>query len=527
MNWRRLGDVGLWAALSFLVLAESGARNDPYWLQASCFAVLFVAVFARRRWPLVSLAVVAWAEIVILAFSLGTRNGVQIALVPAITLMSYLAGRRETQLKHFVMVCSWSLLGLLVLALAVQRELQATEAVLTWLVMLLLALLLVVLPWLVGRYRAQQALLASAGWDRAERIEREQRMAIDQERLRERSRIAQDMHDSVGHELSLIALRAAALELDPSLPDEHRQAATSLREAAATATDRLGEIIGVLRDSEAPVVPRDETVPSLVERASASGLKVRLVEEGDAELSPMVDRAVHRVVQESLTNASKHAPGASVTVTVTRADDDVQVQIVDTGAALPVASSVPSTGRGLDGLRERVRLVGGTLTAGPRPSGGFEVAATMPRAGGRGRPEPEPDPVSAAAAERATVRRSARRGLITVVAAPLILGAVVGVVALGYYLIAGYSSILRPGAYDALTLGQSEDDVEKALPAMQMIDPPSEGYTAPAGWSCRYYRPDEPFSITYAYRLCFADGRLVAKAIVQSGSVPPTPESSG
>ncbi|GAB2642241.1 sensor histidine kinase [Kribbella swartbergensis] len=524
MTWRRVGDVGLWAGLCSLVLAESGARNDPYWLQGACFAVLFVGVFLRRARPLLAFTVVAWAQIVILALALGTTNGVQIALVPAITLLAYLAGRRETQLKHFVLVCSWSLIGMLLLSLIVRREEQATEAVLTWLGMLLLALLLVVLPWLVGRYRAQQALLVSAGWDRAERIEREQRMAIDQERLRERSRIAQDMHDSVGHELSLIALRAAALELDPSLPEKHRRAASELREMAGTATDRLGDIIGVLRDTDAPLVPRDETVASLVDRAAASGLSVRLVQEGDAELSPMVDRAVHRVVQESLTNASKHAPGASVTVTVTMGEDDVRVRVADTGAVRPVPSSVPSSGRGLEGLRERVRLVGGTLTAGPS-KGGFEVVATMPRAGGR--PEPEEQPVSAAAAERATVRRSVRRGLITVFAAPLILGAVIGVVALGYYLIAGYSSILKPGEYDGLSVGQPEDEVEKVLPAMQMIDPPGEGYTPPAGWTCRYYRPDAPFSITYAYRLCFADGVLVAKAIVQSGSVPPTAETTG
>ena len=178
------------------------------------------------------------------------------------------------------MVCSWSLLGGLALTLVMRRQVRATESILSWLVMLLLALLLVVLPWLVGRYRAQQALLASAGWERAERIEREQRMAIEQERLRERSRIAEDMHDSVGHELSLIALRAAALELDPTLPEEHRRAATSLREAAATATERLGEIVGVLRDADAPVMPHDETVAALVDRAAASGLNVRLVEEG-------------------------------------------------------------------------------------------------------------------------------------------------------------------------------------------------------------------------------------------------------
>jgi signal transduction histidine kinase len=523
MNWRRVGDLGLWAVLSSLVLAESGARQDPYWVQAACVGVLLFGVFLRRIYPLLALAVVAWAQIVILTVSLGTSRGVQIALVPAIALLSYLAGRRETLVRHFVLVCAWSLLGMLLLALTLGRD-ERTEAVLSWLIMLLLALLLVVLPWLIGRYRAQQALLVSAGWDRAERIEREHRMAIDQERLRERSRIAQDMHDSVGHELSLIALRAAALSLDPVLPSAQRRQAAELREMAAVATDRLGEIIGVLReDAGAPVAPRDESVPSLVSRAAASGLDVRLVvsASGEAELSPMVDRAVHRVVQESLTNASKHAPDASVTVTVTSAADDVEVRIVDTGAALRVPS-VSSGGRGLDGLRERVRLVGGTLTAGPRTAGGFEVVATMPRLGGR--PEPV---VASAAVERATVRRSARRGLIMAVAAPVLIGTVIVVVAMGYYLIAGYSSILRPNVYDTLTIGQSQQEVERLLPAMQMIDPPSEGYQPPPGWSCRYYRPDEPFSINYAYRLCFTNNTLTAKSIVQTGSLPPTPEATG
>ncbi|WP_405058454.1 histidine kinase [Kribbella sp. NBC_01505] len=523
MNWRRWGDAGLWAALSLPVLAESGARDDPWWIQLPCVLVLGAAVLVRRVRPLLALALVAWAESAILAFSMGTRHGVPIALVIAIIVMSYLAGRRETQLRHFVMLCSWTLLGLLALELVVRPEVPETEAVLTWLVMLLLALLLVVLPWLIGRYRAQQVLLASAGWERAERIEREQRMAVAQERLRERSRIAQDMHDSVGHELSLIALRAAALELDPALGVEQRQAATSLREAAAMATERLGDIIGVLRDAEATTVPQDESVAALVERAAASGLAVELVEEGPAELSPMVDRAVHRVVQESLTNASKHAPGGAVSVRIAVEVSDVTVTVLDTGPQRPVPEAIPSSGRGLDGLRERVRLVGGSLYAGPRATGGFEVRARIPQTGGRPEPEPELD---GAAVERAQVRRTARRGLVTAVVAPLILGAVIGIVALGYYLVTGYSSILRPAEYDGLAIGQAESDVRRALPAMEMIDPPSESFVPPSGWSCRYYRPAEPFSTNYVYRLCFSGGVLVGKAIVQSGSVQPTPESA-
>jgi signal transduction histidine kinase len=538
VNWRRVGDLGLWAGLSFFVLAESGARDDPYWMRAACLAVLAAAVLLRRSSPIVALGLVAGAEMVILAFSLGTSNGTPIALVIAISLLSYLAGRRETQLRHFVMMLGWCLIGLLVLGIVVhravplteavldQRDVPLSEAVLSLLVILLMSLLLVVLPWLIGRYRAQQALLASAGWDRAERIEREHRLEVDQARLRERSRIAEDMHDSVGHELSLIALRAAALEVDTDLPDRHRRAATELREAAAIATDRLGEIIGVLRepDAAAPVVPSHETVAELVDRAAASGLAVELIQEGQAELSPMVDRAVHRVVQESLTNASKHAPGAEVTVTVSHVADHVVVRVVDSGATRAVPDGVPSTGRGLAGLTERVRLAGGTLTAEPRPMGGFEVFARIPRSAGR--PEPEAPTASATADEHATVRRRARRGLITAVAAPLGIGAVVGVVALGYYLVAGYSSILQPEAYDTLRIGQTVDEVEQVLPAMQMVDPPTARSVVPEGWSCRLYRPDGPFAITYAYRLCFEGSRLVAKDVVQTGSVAPTTEGT-
>jgi hypothetical protein len=216
-----------------------------------------------------------------------------------------------------------------------------------------------------------------------------------------------------------------------------------------------------------------------------------------------------------------------VTVTLTADGEDVVVRVEDTGAPAPF-DAVPSNGSGLAGLTERVRLVGGTLTAGPRPAGGFEVVARIPRNGGR--PEDVPDtghPAgSATADERADVRRRARRGLITAIAVPTVVGAVVGVVALGYYLVAGYSSVLPPEEYETLRIGQDEAEVERLLPALQMIDPPVERTTQPDGWDCRFYRPDGPFSITYAYRLCFQAGRLVAKDVVQTGSVAPTSEGT-
>jgi signal transduction histidine kinase len=529
VTWRRAGDLGLWAGLSFLVVAESGTRNDPYWFIGVCLAALATAVLLRRSHPLVALSLLLLPQTVILANAMSSTAGVEIALIPSISLFAYLAGRRESQLKYFVALTSGSLVALLVLHLILSADVAAADRLLNWLAVVLLALVLVVMPWLIGRYRAQQALLATAGWERAERIEREQRLEIDQVRLRERSRIAEDMHDSVGHELSLIALRAAALEVDTELPERHRRAATELREAAATATERLGEIIGVLRDADAqaPVVPSDESIAELVDRAAASGLAVRLVQEGAAEPSPMVDRAIHRVVQESLTNASKHAPGAEVVVTLTRAEDEIVVKVADTGPTRAVPG-IPSSGTGLAGLAERIRLVGGSLTAGPRggakagalPSGGFEVVARVPRSGGR--PEPVVDVRSATADERDVVRRRARRGLITALLVPAGLAVGIGAIALGYYLVAGYNSVLPPSQYDALRIGQSFTEVEAVLPRMQMIDPPRERVVEHDGWTCRYYRPDGPFSINYAYRLCFENDRLVAKEMVQTGSVQPT-----
>src|SRR5688500_17952609 len=107
-------------------------------------------------------------------------------------------------------------------------------------------------PWLVGRYRRQQRALVAAGWEQAEQLEREQRMLAREVRLRERARIAEDMHDSLGHELSLLALRAGALELSADLDERTRAVAGQLRAGAAAATGQLRDIIDVLRDDPDP-----------------------------------------------------------------------------------------------------------------------------------------------------------------------------------------------------------------------------------------------------------------------------------
>jgi len=220
------------------------------------------------------------------------------------------------------------------------------------------------LPWLSGRYLRQVA--------------RNHSTEIEQAQLTERARIAQEMHDSLGHELSLIALRAGALEVAPGLSDAHQKAAGAIRAAAAGATERLGEIVGVLRPAaeEAPLTPAAAGIDGLVERARESGMDVRLegsLDDGDG----VRDVAAHRIVQEALTNAARHAPGSSVTVSVETGVDGVRLSVTNGRATLPPRAGA-TTGLGLAGLEEAARAAGGTLRHGPAAGGGFEVVADLP-----------------------------------------------------------------------------------------------------------------------------------------------------
>ncbi|MER6115339.1 histidine kinase [Streptomyces sp. NPDC001743] len=180
------------------------------------------------------------------------------------------------------------------------------------------------LPWFAGRFWCQYQQLVRAGWERADQLQREQQLIADQARLRERARIAQDMHDVLGHDLSLIALSAGALKLAPGLEEHHRNAAGDIRARAAAAVERLGEVIGVLREETGttPMDSNDSSLATLTSEASAAGLKVELRIDGEADdPPPVVGQTAHRVVQEALTNVAKHASGAAVTVHVTHTAD--------------------------------------------------------------------------------------------------------------------------------------------------------------------------------------------------------------
>ncbi|MEV3924757.1 sensor histidine kinase [Actinomadura coerulea] len=540
-------DVLLYGVLALPVLGGMLSPPQParasWWLQAAGLGVLAAAIASGRAWP-------APALLTVIALTLVHGN-----FVFAMPVLSYLAGLRSARAQPLL----WGFLGVFVggALLSAVRGTQVTA----WFPSTVWLVLLGVLPWLVGRYWRQYQELLRAGWERAERLEHQQRIVAERERLRERARIAQDMHDSLGHELALIAVRAGALEVAPELGDRHRAAAAELRTGAADATDHLREIIGLLRDDAAdehaaddpsgaagssapPARPARESIPDLVDRARASGVPVHLTGDADvhAGLGPMAALTAHRVVQEAITNAAKHAPGAAVTVALAPTGTGGTTVTVANDPPPDGPPLLPSGGRGLAGLTDRVRLLGGTLHAAPTPAGGFRVTADIPAA---------PDPAADRAADRslaaptardalraalgltpaaaapaagewpsesarhlARERRRVRRGLITAIAAPAALMAVLGAIMAGYYVFVTLNSVLLPADYGALSVGDPQHRVERALPPMQTPDTGTvrAAVPEPAGADCRYYRPDaNVLGVGRIYRLCFAGGRLIAK----------------
>jgi signal transduction histidine kinase len=243
-----------------------------------------------------------------------------------------------------------------------------------------------VLVALAGLYVGTRRELVAAAHERADRAEREQELLAESARAEERARLAAEMHDVVTHRVNLMVLQAGALGAtaeDPSV----RAAADELRRGGRDALAELRDLVGVLRDGAgpggaspaAPSPPDPGDVAALVEESRAVGVAVTLTEHGDpARLAPTVHRTLVRVVQEALSNVRKHARGATVAVEVDHGADGASVAVVDSGGSPEPDLAGTGGGAGLDGLRRRVEMVGGSLRCGPEPGGGFGVRARLP-----------------------------------------------------------------------------------------------------------------------------------------------------
>jgi signal transduction histidine kinase len=210
----------------------------------------------------------------------------------------------------------------------------------------------------------------------------QQQSAEERAILLERHRIARELHDVIGHHLSMIAVRTDSAPYRLSGLDASARAEfTALGDAARAALDEARRLIGVLRDdnSEAEHVPQPtiDDIPSLVGQSRASGAPVRLTVAGSTSGVPvMVGLAAYRIVQESLSNALRHSPGAPVEVRMSTAESEIELSVENGPGGHRLS---PGNGAGLAGIRERVALVGGCCTAGRQPDGGFRVWARLPR----------------------------------------------------------------------------------------------------------------------------------------------------
>ncbi|MFD8595595.1 sensor histidine kinase [Kitasatospora sp. NPDC059646] len=233
--------------------------------------------------------------------------------------------------------------------------------------------------WAAGR-------AVRAGRERAAvRARSLERAALVEERLR----IARELHDIVSHSLSVIVVRAAVADHVAEVrPAELRAAVREIERTGREALTEMRRALGVLREEGAADAPAPglDGLPLLVRRARDAGLRVSSAVQPGLAPPAGVALAVHRIVQEALTNVLRHAgPGTRCELTVRREPGGIRVEVADDGAGRPAARRVPGGGHGLAGMRERAMMYGGTLAAGPRPDGGFTVSAHLPveRAAGR------------------------------------------------------------------------------------------------------------------------------------------------
>jgi signal transduction histidine kinase len=334
-----------------------------------------LALLLRRRWP-VALALVLMPVIIFSASGMGATA------VAILSVASYRPWRVTAAVAglHALFVTT-----LFVLAV----ESSSREFWQGLLVLLALDAAMVASGLLV---RSQRLLVRSLE-ERAREAEEGHRLRIEEARHHERGRIAREMHDVLAHRISLLAVHAGALEVRRSAPEEERHAAGVIRQSAYEALEDLREVIGMLReppgdtDPERPQ-PTLSDLPALIEESRLAGARVTL--ENRLALEPAVPESVgrhaYRIVQEGLTNARKHAPGAAVRVRLlagdcgggTEAGNGLIVEVANLLPERAIPAQIPGAGTGLIGLRERMKLIGGWLEHGRTPAGEFRLSAWLP-----------------------------------------------------------------------------------------------------------------------------------------------------
>lgn len=397
------------------VLSVAFIDNDG-WVPAISALCSTTALYFRYRFPYGSIYVVIAALCLTLAFPF--PSSLPITCYPPVTLAAYHTGRHWTRRARFrALILGW------VGALAV--TVQAFLSLLYHLddnlpARIFISLMLGVLCgsiftvfWFLGDSRRMRELRSEEFKERAHRLEYEQEQERRLAAQDERTRIAREMHDIVAHSLSSIisqadgARYAAASartaraqqtqqaqqaeqpgQAQQSTPDIAEQTLELIADTARDSLTQMRSLLGLLRTDEATAyapVPTLSDVPALVEQSRRAGLPVTFtgITGTMARTLPQgAELAAYRTVQEALTNALKHSPGAATTVTIHWDEDGLHLRVhngpVSSTATQYIARPVPGSGNGLRGMSERIALYHGSLTYGLQPDGGWLVEAALP-----------------------------------------------------------------------------------------------------------------------------------------------------
>jgi signal transduction histidine kinase len=241
-------------------------------------------------------------------------------------------------------------------------------------------------PWVGGRVVRRRQQREHGLQARASALERERDAKAREAVVAERARIARELHDVVGHAVSVMLLQArGGRRMLASDPDETRRALDAIDHAGEQALVEMRRLLGVLRDTEdePELAPRPSLarIDDLIAQLTGTGLPIQLTVEGEpVELPPGIDVSAYRIVQKALTNTLKHAGPAQASVIVRYGYDELELEVLDDG---PGTANGGGSGHGLAGLRERVSIYGGELQAGRRPGGGYALRARLPLGSGR------------------------------------------------------------------------------------------------------------------------------------------------
>ena len=351
----------------------SDAPETSVWLAAPAIALVALPLLARRRFPFAAPAGV-WLLAAGFSFVDGRlivfTASASIAGLAAAFLLGNLRDGTQAQLGLGVTVVGAALV------MYNNPDHSAADLVFTP--------ILFGIGWLAGFALRERAEQAEAAEERALQAEREREAAARIAVAEERARIARELHDIVAHAVSVMVLQVGAVRHKlPETLEEDRDALQGVEQAGRTALSEMRRLLGAMRDDgdgvELAPQPGLDRLDALADEVGRAGLPVRLHVDGDPfPLPRALDLSAYRIVQEGLTNSLKHARAGHADVTVRYRADELRIEIRDDGDG---AATSDGLGHGLVGIRERVKIYGGEMTAGTAPEGGFVLSTRFPLGG--------------------------------------------------------------------------------------------------------------------------------------------------